>query len=235
MTTRKDSQGHELVANPFVAPKGEPSRWVSSGLRRIELGDFLGALMDAERALEAAPGDADAHRVKAQALSALGRFEEARAAALDAVALAPQSAAAYEVLAWALANLGDYAGAARAATRALELDPKDAFAYAIRAFARQKLGDRDGAAADAREAALRNPAYQAQAAAAAAGRPLNPPPLASLAPAAASAPRPSAGEPEPVSSAPPVWPALVAGGLILLMLGGIGFAVVFRRGSVTTP
>lgn len=100
---------------------GDPDHWLGRGLARSRLSDWVGAMQDLEKAVELAPGYADAW----SALADVYRWNDRWAAAADAyarlAALRPSDPMAQVLRARALWQLGDAAEARRAAQRALTL------------------------------------------------------------------------------------------------------------------
>lgn len=100
---------------------GDPDPWLGRGLSRMRLARWEGAMQDLEKAVELAPGYADAW----SALADVYRWNDRWASAADAYArlatLRPQDAQVQVMRARALWQLGDAAQARRAAQRALAL------------------------------------------------------------------------------------------------------------------
>lgn len=100
---------------------GDPDHWLGRGLARSRLSDWTGAMQDLEKAVELAPGYADAW----SALADVYRWNDRWAAAADAyarlAALRPSDAQAQVLRARVLWQLGDVDEARRAAQRALAL------------------------------------------------------------------------------------------------------------------
>ncbi|MFH1726304.1 MAG: protein kinase [Elusimicrobiota bacterium] len=126
---------------------------IDSGREKLLDGNLGGALLDAEKAIHSDPDAAAGYLLKAQALSRLGRHEEAEAAALEALRRDPDDVEALRVLAISQLKLGKNEDAVETASRLLELDPDDAAAYALRAMAYEGLGLRDSMLADLERAA----------------------------------------------------------------------------------
>ncbi len=86
--------------SPSLVPE-EARRRLREAMARHERGDIAGALTEARRALEAAPGFADAHSYLGSTLvQRQGRYAEGLAALERARELAPDDAAIYYTLGW---------------------------------------------------------------------------------------------------------------------------------------
>ena len=93
---------------------------------QLELEDFPAALRAAEAAVATGPLEEWGHRLRAIALTRLGRPHEAVESARAAVRLAPEWSMTHATLARAWLAAGNHDGAEYAARRAVELDPDDA-------------------------------------------------------------------------------------------------------------
>lgn len=100
---------------------GDPDHWLGRGLARSRLSHWEGAMQDLEKAVELAPGYADAW----SALADVYRWNDRWAAAADAyarlAALRPDDAVVQVLRARALFQMGDAVESRRAAHRALAL------------------------------------------------------------------------------------------------------------------
>ena len=103
--------------------------------------DPRSAVAEFERALELAPGYAMGHHWAAAAYAALGRFDDAIAAARRAVELDPVSLSVRADLGWYHLVAGHWDRALVECGRALELSPGYGFALACRERAFRELGD----------------------------------------------------------------------------------------------
>lgn len=90
----------------------------------LERGDFPDVLSQTGAILAERPGDDAAHELRARALLALGRLDEAEANAADAVRLDPDEVRYHELLAEILAARGDHRDAAGEYARLARADPR---------------------------------------------------------------------------------------------------------------
>ncbi|MFA5138279.1 MAG: tetratricopeptide repeat protein [Elusimicrobiota bacterium] len=139
--------------------QGRDAELLRQGEALIAGGKALEALNWAKRMVEAYPDDAGGHRLLANALSRLGRHEEAEKAALEAIRLDPDDPQGYIALAWAQIHLKKNGEALEAINRALALNPKDAKALVLRALIYEQLNMRDKMIEDLRQAAALDPRF----------------------------------------------------------------------------
>lgn len=133
------------------------SKLLRKAERQLQVGDYMKALLSADRAIALAPLEPRGYLLKTKALTKLRRYEEAEVSARRAVELDPDNPEAHLSLAWVLLHLNRPVEAIVAATRAIKLDPKDAKAYAMRALAYERMGDHEAKLKDLRMAAKLNP------------------------------------------------------------------------------
>ena len=144
---------------------------VHASRSKLDMGDPEGALRDASAALALEPNSSSALTLRASALNALKRYDEAGRDALVALKLGVDNEQApAENLAWSQLMRGDYVGAVESANRALKANPKSALALATRAYAEQMLGRYEDMKRDIAAAAALDSRFATQAALAAAGK-----------------------------------------------------------------
>ena len=136
---RRWTEARELVAN-VLATDPDSAR----GLRILSLCELaldrpVPARQAAVAAIAAAPADSWAHQLHASALTALGRHDEAVAAAREAVRLAPQLGLAHRALSRAMLESPHRAlEAYPVAQQAVALDPEDASGFVLLGLAAEK-------------------------------------------------------------------------------------------------
>ena len=113
--------------------------------------EFARAIEKATEVIAAAPKEAQAYLIRAEALRRLGKPERALADLAVAIRLQPNRPSAYVVRAEIHKKRCQFDQAIADATQAIFLDPDNAAAYSIRATCREAIGDIDGAAADHEE------------------------------------------------------------------------------------
>jgi tetratricopeptide (TPR) repeat protein len=131
------------------------SAWCVRGVIYHQLGQPEQVVADFTRALELGLNNSqavEAHLLRAQALSRLGRFEESRADYQEALKLAPGHVGANRGLAWLLATWPDAAWrdpqqAVAWARIAVQLAPKQADCWRALGVARYRVGDWQAAVA----------------------------------------------------------------------------------------
>lgn len=120
----------------------------------LERGDHDGVLAATDAMLTARPGDDAAHELRARALLAMGRVDEAERHAADAVRLDPEEVRYRELLAQVLAAGGAHRDAAEEFGRLARNDPRQA-AWTL-AEAEERLGAaQPGMGVDAAQRAVR--------------------------------------------------------------------------------
>lgn len=128
--------------------------------RKLELGNFHGALLDATRAIEADRSTPAAWALRARISNRLKNYAAAVADADEALRLDPNNAAALRARAYANYELGNYRQALADLDLAVSLDPSNATGYLYRAMAKEKLGLVREALADYETAARLDPALR---------------------------------------------------------------------------
>ena len=110
----------------------EARRLLREAMARHEREDIAGALAEARRALEAAPGFADAHAyVGSTLVQRLGRYAEGLAELERASELAPDDAAVHYTLGWCYEFVAHRVSRRpQASTGGRDLDPPDLYAKA---------------------------------------------------------------------------------------------------------
>lgn len=122
-------------------------------------GDHDRALVEALRAVQSCPHDADAYFCLGLAYRDAGRHDSAAEALTRALELCPLMARAYYYRAVIHGRRRRYDRAIADYTEALRLHPSDARCYYNRGKARSSIGDHEGAIADYTEAIGLRPAY----------------------------------------------------------------------------
>ena len=155
------ASGLEQQAVEEWRASGAAPYFVNQGLALARTGDYAGALAAYERALAIDPDVPQGYYRQGQALSALGREEEAVAALEAAAALeAPSSARRYLLQGEVHVARGEWVAALAAFGRAAELDPRDPEPHHRMGRVREQgMGDRDAAAADFARALQLDPDY----------------------------------------------------------------------------
>jgi tetratricopeptide (TPR) repeat protein len=150
-----------IVAFEQAIGSGEPPRVVFLERARAKrhLGDSYGAVEDAGRALEHAPGDEHSLVERALANQDLEALDDALADLDRAVALSPSAPGPRGFRAVARVLAGDLDGARDDAGVAVKLGPDDAAAHACRSLVLRLDGKIDDAIASARRAHELSPRY----------------------------------------------------------------------------
>ncbi len=141
-----------------MATTGEPpTTSLSEAKAALGRKEYALAIDRATEAIAAAPKEAPAYVIRAEALRRLKRFDRALADLAVAMRLQPDRPSAYVVRAEILKKRCQFDQAIADATQALFRDPDNAAAYSIRASCRQSIGDIEGASADHEELARLDP------------------------------------------------------------------------------
>ncbi len=135
----------------MATPGEQPTNPLSEAKACLGRKDFGRALEKATEAVTAAPKDAVAYLVRAEALRLLKRPDRALADLAVAIRLDPERPAPYVVRAEIHKKRCQFDQAVADATHAIFLDPNNAAAYSIRASCRQSIGDAEGASEDQEE------------------------------------------------------------------------------------
>jgi tetratricopeptide (TPR) repeat protein len=138
------------------APK-DPDLLEFVGVMRCQTGDGARGIAALRAAAAARPGDPGVVRNLAQALTDLGRLEEAESVCAQAASLPDPGERRARLHAWLLQTLGRQAEAARLYEAVLAGAPHDAESWNNLGNARRALGDAPGAAAALAEAARLRP------------------------------------------------------------------------------
>ena len=120
MVRHGDRQG-AMVLYDQVVTYGHWIYWYRRGVNHFRMHDFERALHDFDRALMSRPQAAEILNMRARALRALGRMDEATLTWAEAMALNPRDPKLLLHRASALRDDGDFAAAAGVLTKALEL------------------------------------------------------------------------------------------------------------------
>ena len=113
--------------------------------------EYAKAVEQASDAILAAPKDAVAYTLRAEALRKLGQPDRALADVAVAIRIDPDRASPFVIRAEILKKRCQFDQAIADATQAIFLQPDNAAAFSIRADCRRSIGDADGAAFDAHE------------------------------------------------------------------------------------
>lgn len=130
---------------------------IDEATQALERGDHAAALDLTVRVLDATPGDDAAHAVRARALLALGRLDEAERHAADAVRLDPEEIAYRELLAQVRSEGGAHGDAAYEYGRLARLDPRQTEWVAAEARERADASQPETAVLAARRALRLDP------------------------------------------------------------------------------
>jgi tetratricopeptide (TPR) repeat protein len=131
---------------------------MKEALRRMEAGDFAGAIRDLDQVVLWNPGNYWAYSCRAHARTKTGDYAGAVEDLTRAVRLSPDDGSLYRQRGYARRKAGDLAGAVVDLSEAVRLAPADAPAYAERGFARILATDFAGGRADLDEAVRLAPA-----------------------------------------------------------------------------
>ena len=123
----------------------------------LEAGDNATVLQLTDELLAARPGDDAAHALRARALTALGRLDEAEQHAADAVRLDPDEVAYRELLAEVRSRAGAHGDAAFEYARLARLDPRQTEWVAAEARERASAAQPETAVLAARRALRLDP------------------------------------------------------------------------------
>ena len=130
---------------------------INQGIAKAERGNFAGALLDFEQAIELEPGNGAAYFLRGVAELNLKDFVAALSDLDQAIALDPDDPNFYQPRGAAKFALHDYAGAVVELDHAIALDPDDPDLYEFRADAKYFLRDYAGAIVDYGQAIKRDP------------------------------------------------------------------------------
>jgi len=133
--------------------ENDPDTYISRGNELYDKGDYEGALLNYDRAIQLEPDFGGAYLNRGNARSDLGDNQGAFADFNQALKINPNDADAYIVRGLARQQLGDSQGALADFNQALKINPNDAKAYIGRGLARKQLGDKQGAIEDLKKAA----------------------------------------------------------------------------------
>jgi tetratricopeptide (TPR) repeat protein len=136
-----------VIAACAKSPARTPDALIGEGVGLMKGHEYVRALEDFDKAVQANPNDAKAHFFRGNALSALGRKEEAIAAFDRAISLAPDVPQPYFNKGNTLATLGRNEDALAAFGTAISKDPQYVKAYSNKALVLQRLGRSDEASA----------------------------------------------------------------------------------------
>jgi len=141
-----------LLASAAVADPRDPQPHLRLAEQHAAIGDAASALAALDRALDRDSTLAVAHTRRVLALGALGRWEEAEAAARRAIALAPGNAESWANLGDALARQGKMEEAVATSRHAVLLDSTNAVVWYNLGVSLAATNDIDGAARSYRRA-----------------------------------------------------------------------------------
>ena len=129
------------------------------GIAKKGSGDFEGALVDCDKAIELNPKSASAYHNRSLNKASLGDLEESLVDCDKSIELNPKPAY-YTVRGIVKKDLGDFEGAIADQDKAIELDPEYAPAYYNRGIVKKDLGDLEGSLVDCDKAIELNPKYE---------------------------------------------------------------------------
>ena len=135
----------------MATPGDHPTTSLSEAKAALGRKEYAQAIEKATEVIAAAPKEAPAYLIRAEALRRLGKPERALADLAVAIRLQPDRPSAYVVRAEIHKKRCQFDQAIADATQAIFLDPDNAAAYSIRATCRESIGDLEGAAADHEE------------------------------------------------------------------------------------
>ncbi len=135
-------------------------RFTESAGAKLAVKDYLGAIGEADKALELEDDNADALFYRAAAHNLLGRYGDAERDVAKALSIAPSAAHLRDARAYAYIRMGRFGEAVADANHSLEIDPKNPYAYANRGHAHEGRGDYEAMAADLKKAAELNPLFE---------------------------------------------------------------------------
>lgn len=147
------------------APVEHPSeravrRYTESAGSKLAVKDYLGAMGDADKALELDAENRDALFYRAASENLLGRYGDAERDASRGLSVAPSASFLRDARAWAYIRMGRFADAVADANHSLEIDPKNPYAFANRGHANEGRGDYEAMAADLKTAAQLNAQFE---------------------------------------------------------------------------
>ena len=157
LTSEELRQMLERVNADLAASPDDVDSLCVRGLLHQRLGDDRRAKEDFGRALQSAPGNAEAHRYRAHASAELGEHQTAVGHYDMVIQLEAGDAVTHYSRGSSLAELGDMAGALRDFDRAIELSPDDPDAYYNRGCTYAELGEPDRAVEDLSRAIALSP------------------------------------------------------------------------------
>jgi tetratricopeptide (TPR) repeat protein len=147
-----------VVAKPIVpAPLITTEQFYANLLEQGERGDLLGAIDNANWAVQTSSNDVRAYNCRGVLYLKKGDFTAALADFSQAIKLDPASHVAYRSRGKLRDRLGDYRGAILDFDRALAIDDRDLFIYLARGNARVNLHDYTAAIADFTQAIALDP------------------------------------------------------------------------------
>jgi tetratricopeptide (TPR) repeat protein len=129
-----------VVAGCAKGPVKGLDALIDEGVGLMKAHEYVHALEDFDKAVEANPQNAKAHFFRGNALYVLGKKEDAIAAFDRAISLAPDVPQPYFNKGNALATLGRNEDALKAFDAAISKDPQYVKAYSNKALVLQRLG-----------------------------------------------------------------------------------------------
>jgi tetratricopeptide (TPR) repeat protein len=127
-----DAAGPAAVASQDTPEATEATRLFDEGLAQFKSGDYPGALVKFNAALQSLPGDPVVHEVRALTLFALGEYKPAAAALNSFLSSAPGMD--WTTMSSLYGNVDDYQAQLRKLEQFCKSNPKDAAAYFVLAY-----------------------------------------------------------------------------------------------------
>ncbi len=146
-----------VPANTIAQAEDDVASLVASAKKKISKGDYQGARVDLNKAIELSPRDHRLFALRGIVYSALERYERAIQDYDTAISLDPQNALYYDLRGQANLGIKQYEAAIADYTRIIELDPSSSKSYIKRGQAYQASGNAEKAVADFNKAVALNP------------------------------------------------------------------------------
>ena len=135
-------------------------RFTEGAGSKLAVKDYLGAIGEADKALELEPDNSEALFYRAAAENLLGRYGDAERDASRGLSISPSAAFLRDARALAYIRMGRFFDAVADANHSLEIDPKNPYAFANRGHANEGRGDYESMASDLKTAAELNAQFE---------------------------------------------------------------------------